>query len=258
MTLHNVYARQRIARGANDVGPNDPDALTFVQQAELGDGWLHPHSSNYTFVVTLTHGEKRGFGVYKPVSGEAPLWDFPTGTLYARECAAYELSRLLDWSLVPPTAVRDGEAGKGSLQLYVPATVDTNFFTLREDHHDGLLKMAVFDVIANNADRKGGHCFTGADGSLWGIDHGLAFHAERKLRTVIWDYAGQRVPEHLLRDVGCVVDQLNDAGSDASVTLSGLLDEREVAALNGRMCRLLEEPVLPSPHSRRDLPWPWL
>ena len=126
MALHNVYPRQRISRGANDVGPNDADALAFVQQAEIGDGWLHPDSSNYTFVVALSLGEKRGFGVYKPASGEAPLWDFPTGTLYARECAAYEMARLLDWRIVPPTVVREGEAGTGSLQLYVPPSEDSN------------------------------------------------------------------------------------------------------------------------------------
>jgi uncharacterized repeat protein (TIGR03843 family) len=258
MTLHNAYARQRITHGRNDVDPGDPRAVEFVQEAEIGDGWLHPHSSNYTFVVELALGDKAGFGVYKPASGETPLWDFPVGTLHARECAAFEMSRLLAWPIVPPTVVREGEAGSGSLQLYVPSPPDSNFFTLRGDHRNEFLRMAVFDVIANNADRKGGHCFTGPNGDVWAVDHGLAFHVEHKLRTVIWDYAGERIPEDLLEDIRCLVEQLTDDSSDASVTLGGLLDAREVAALSARMCWLLEGPILPSIHSRRDLPWPWL
>ena len=124
MTLSRAFPKERIDTGPHDVAPSADDADRFVRLAEIGDGWLHPDSSNYTFVVELRLEGKTGFGVYKPQSGEAPLWDFPAGTLYRRECAAYDLSCLLQWPIVPPTAYRDGELGVGSLQLYVPPVGD--------------------------------------------------------------------------------------------------------------------------------------
>ncbi|MCI0888990.1 MAG: SCO1664 family protein [Chloroflexi bacterium] len=259
MVLYRAFGAAPIKSGPHDVAPADEGAEAFVRDAEIGDGWLHPGASNATFIVELALGATRGLGVYKPRSGEAPLWDFPAGTLHRRECAAYVLSRLLGWSLVPPTVLREGQAGIGSLQLFVPAAGDSNFFTLREEHPDETLRMAVFDVVANNADRKGGHCFMGPDGGVWGLDHGLTFNLEPKLRTVIWDHAGSAVPDGLLRDLRRLDPALRTEGSDADARLGALLAPDEMDALRSRLGALIERPVLPTgPHSRRDLPWPWL
>ena len=258
MTLHQGYPSKEIAEGRHDVGPGDADAEAFVREAQIGDGWLHPRSSNYTFVVELTCDGRSGYGVYKPERGETPLWDFPRGTLYRRECAMYELARALDWGLVPPTVAREGEAGIGSLQLFVPSADDTNFFTMRDSHQDELFRMAVLDVIANNADRKGGHCLTGGDGRLWGVDHGLTFHSERKLRTVIWDFARLEVPEALLADVRRLRDAVCAEDPLETSRMAEFLSAPEMEALRARLQGLVEKPVMPQPYSRRDVPWPWL
>lgn len=256
MTLYRGFDRERIVAGPHDVAPNNPDAARFVREAEMGDGWLHPRSSNYTFVVELRLEGKQGFGVYKPGAGEAPLWDFPPG-LYQRECAAFELAHLLGWGLVPPTVAREGEAGVGSLQLFIPTGEDTNYFTIREEQQAPLFKMAIFDLVANNADRKGGHIFLGPDGLLWGVDHGLTFHAQHKLRTVIWDFAGQPVPDAVLSDLRRLHASLC-ARDESIAALATLLTEAEVAALTSRLERFLAEPVMPHPYSRHDLPYPRL
>ena len=257
MPLYADYPHAEIAAGRHDVPPSSPDAERFVCEAEIGDGWLHPYASNYTFVVRLSRGDQEGHGVYKPHAGERPLWDFPTGTLGRRECAAYEFAKALGWGLIPPTVLREGEAGEGSLQLFVPHDADSNFFTLRDDHAEEAFRLAVFDTLANNADRKGGHCFTGPDRRVWAVDNGLTFHEERKLRTVIWDYSGEAVPSALLADIARVADDLHSGGACARA-LAALLDVAEAQALRERMRRLLAEPSLPSPRTRRDLPWPWL
>ena len=258
MTLSRAFPKERIDTGSHDVAPSADDADRFVRLAEIGDGWLHPDSSNYTFVVELRLEGKTGFGVYKPQAGEAPLWDFPAGTLYRRECAAYDLSCLLQWPIVPPTVYRDSELGVGSLQLYVPPVGGSNFFTLRESHPDELFRMAVFDVIANNADRKGGHCFMAGDAGIWGVDHGLTFNVDHKLRTVIWDFAGQRVPDELLVGLCCASEQLAGGGPGPAACLAERLSPGELAKLRARIDALIERPEMPSPYSRRDLPWPWL
>ncbi len=257
MPLYSHYPHAEITAGRHDVTPSSPDAERFVREAVVGDGWLHPYASNYTFVVQLALDEQEGFGVYKPQAGERPLWDFPTGTLGNRECATYEFAQALGWGLTPPTVLRDGEAGEGSLQLFVPHDTESNFFTLRDDHPEESFRLAVFDVLANNADRKGGHCFVGPDGRVWAVDNGLTFHEERKLRTVIWDYSGDPIPDALLADVARVGDDLDSEGPCTRV-LAALLDGSEVEALRERIRRLLADPVMPSPRHRRDLPWPWL
>ena len=244
--------------GRSDVAPLDPAAESFLAEAEIGQGWLMPGASNHTFLVELCSGSKQGYGIYKPQAGEAPLWDFPDGTLYRRECAAYVASRLLDWPLVPPTVLREGELGVGSLQLYVPPQGQTHYFTLRDEHLDEVFRMAVFDVVVNNADRKSGHCFLGRDGGIWGIDHGLTFHIDRKLRTVIWDFGGERVPTPLLDDLHRLADDLEGDTSTAAVRLAEWLVPREVEALRRRIRALLHDPIMPEPRTRRDIPWPWL
>ena len=164
--------------------------------------------------------------MYKPASGEQSLWDFPSG-LYRREVAAFALSESLGWDLVPPTVERtDGPFGPGSLQLFVAADYEQHYFTLFDegDHDDTLQTMCAFDVVANNADRKSGHVLLGEGGTLWGIDHGLCFHRQHKLRTVIWDYAGEDVPGRLLEELGHLASALPDE-------LTRWLDQAEQDAL---------------------------
>ena len=257
MTLYAHYPYAELAQGRHDAPPSSPCAEAFVRDAEIGDGWLHPAASNYTFVVRLALDGKEGWGVYKPQAGERPLRVFPSGTLHRRERAAYEFCKALGWGLIPPTAIREGEAGEGSLQLFVPHDPESNFFTLRDDHQEEAFRLAVFDLLANNADRKGGHCFPGPDGRVWAVDNGLTFHEEHKLRTVIWDFSGEAVPPDLLADAGRVLRELDDGGACADA-LAGLLAPAELDALRERIRRLLANPAMPSPRARRDLPWPWV
>ena len=242
---------------SSTVAPGDEGAEAFVTKAEIRQAWLMPNASNYTFLVELCQGDERGYGVYKPQAGEAPLWDFPSGTLYRRERATYVMSRLLGWDLVPPTVEREGEMGVGSLQLYVPPVKQSNYFNLLEDHADDALRMAVFDLVVNNADRKAGHCFVAQAGGVWGIDHGLTFNMAPKLRTVIWDFAGQRVPRSLLADLRRLAGEMAVKGA-ALAALGEWLIPQEVAATQQRIKALLADPVMPHPRSRRDVPWPWI
>jgi uncharacterized repeat protein (TIGR03843 family) len=244
--------------GPSDVAPTDADALSFVSEADMGDGWLMPNASNHTFLVELSRGSQHGYCIYKPQVGESPLRDFPTGTLYRRECASYVVSRMLGWSMVPPTVQREGDLGTGSVQLYVPPVGGSQYFLLREEYRLEVLRMAVFDIVVNNADRKAGHCFEDMAGGIWGIDHGLTFHVAHKLRTVIWDFAGQQVPEQLLEELRCLADDLDTVGSDARTELGSWVSSDEVRAVVRRVQSLVEEPIMPEPRSRRDIPWPWL
>ncbi len=216
-----------------------------------------PWSSNGTFLCSVGEtldeaGTPQLAAIYKPLRAERPLWDFPGG-LYRREIAAYELAGQLGWTLVPETVERaDAPLGVGSLQRFVVADFEQHYFTLLDDerHHRSLRRMAVFDAIANNADRKGGHCLLDAEGTIWGIDHGLCFHSEPKLRTVIWDWAGERVEDDLLADVAGLV------GSGPSDALARWLEADEIDALVARAERLLRRRRLPEPRSDRPYPWP--
>ncbi len=244
------------APGPSDVGPDDPDVFTFLSEGALGQAWLLDSVSNYTFLVEVCLGKRRGFGVYKPRAGEAPLWDFPSGTLYLRECAAHVTSRLLGWGLVPPTVQREGEHGVGSFQLYIPPVDGSTYFSVREDHLEEVRRMAVFDMVVNNADRKAGHCFEGQSGGVWGIDHGLTFHVDPKLRTVIWDFAGGPIPQPLVEDVRRLGEQLKKASSESVAELSELLAPEELDAVRRRVDQVTAQPVFPLPFSRRSLPYP--
>lgn len=216
-----------------------------------------PWSSNATFLVALRgdHEEQCLQGIYKPAKGERALWDFPRH-LYRREVAAYELAAWLGWELIPRTVERDGDYGVGSVQLFIDARFEEHYFTLLEkgdaDVVDQLRAMAVFDVLANNADRKGGHCLIDADDHVWGIDQGLCFHTESKLRTVIWDFAGERVGADLLDDVA----RLAEADESALGPLTDHLGEDEIEALLARSRRLLAKPKYPEPRSGHPYPWP--
>ena len=209
-----------------------------------------PWSSNGTFLTKLTAGEDVMLAVYKPGQGERPLWDFPRG-LYRREAAAWVLSELLGWGIVPETIVRDGPFGEGSMQRFVNADFEEHYFTIYEDeqHHPVLRQFAVFDLLANNTDRKSGHVLLGDDGRLWGIDNGLCFHPDPKIRTVIWEFGGERIPDDLLDAVRDVLPKLD--------VLEVLLDEEERDAIRSRGERLLKVKTFPlADPSGRCYPWP--
>ncbi len=213
-------------------------------------------SSNYAFLVSISNGEATTLAVYKPQRGERPLWDFPDGTLCHREVAAFVVSDALGWRIVPPTVLRDGSRGVGSVQLYINNNPEVNYFSLDQRFADRLMQFAAFDYVINNADRKGGHCLLDPDGHLWGIDHGIGFHTAPKLRTVIWDFAGQSVPEEILKDIERVCGQVEDPCSRLRIELDKLLSDAEVAALLARMRRLLQRREYPRPGPGPNYPWP--
>lgn len=212
-----------------------------------------PWSSNATFLVDVRHDDLLLQGVYKPGRGERPLHDFPPG-LYRREAAAWELARQLGWGLIPPTVVRDGPLGEGSVQLYVPCDYDQHFFTLRDDPAQvpALRRLAAFDLVANNTDRKGGHVLLGDDGEVWAVDNALCFHHQFKVRTVAWDWGGEPLEADLLADLDRLVD---DGLSDG---LADLLDPFERDAVLARAAALREAGHLPVDPSGRRVPWPLL
>ncbi|MYB11256.1 MAG: SCO1664 family protein [Acidimicrobiia bacterium] len=231
---------------------DDADAFEILTAGELDVLGRMPWSSNMTFLVDVHVPESPIVqGVYKPVQGERPLWDFPAG-LHKREAAAFELSRALEWDLIPPTVLRDGPLGEGSVQLYVPTDYDEHYFTLREEpaHHRWFQRLCAFDFIINSTDRKGGHILLGHDGRLYGIDNGLSFHCEFKLRTVIWEWAGEPLPDDLAEDVGRLLDE----GLPPEV--GGLLTLFEQDALLTRATALAEEGRFPVDPSGRRHPWP--
>lgn len=212
--------------------------------------------SNYAALVTITDDELQATAVYKPQRGERPLWDFPDGTLCYREVIAYVISKHLGWYLVPPTVLRDGPHGIGSFQLFIDHNPEINYFALDDQYIEQLRQYAIFDYLVNNADRKGGHLLLAADGKLWGIDHGLTFNTIPKLRTVIWDFAGDCIPEHLLEPVGTLLKQLEVADSPLRCQINPLLSSAEITALIRRTRHLLERKTFPQPGPGPNYPWP--
>lgn len=236
--------------------PDRADALSLLEESEMDAYGLIPWGSNYTFLVTLRHPEAGcGYAVYKPRRGESPLYDFPDGTLYRRERAAYVLSQALNWELVPPTIIRDGPYGIGMAQLFVDADTNAHYFTFGAEIPDIARRVALFDCVINNTDRKAGHILRAFDGRVWAIDHGLTFHAAPKLRTVIWDFAGEPLPPALTRDLARLLDTF-EAADGPVAELRALLSHREVEALRRRTERLLDRGVYPQPDSYRSVPWP--
>lgn len=267
--------------------PDDRGALQHGQLTILG---RIRSASNATFLCEATLGEHRVHCVYKPVAGEQPLWDFPNGTLAGRELGAYLISVQLGWNIVPYTIIRVGPAGIGMLQLWVdqPAddtAVDTvttpgldlvdlipsgrvpqGYLPVLQAHdYTGdpvilvhandvrLRRMAVLDVLINNADRKGGHILRALDGSIYGVDHGVCLHTDDKLRTVLWGWAGQRIDDKTLAAVSGLIDALNGPLADA---LTPHLTGAEIAALCRRARDLVDNPVMPRPDRYRPIPWP--
>jgi uncharacterized repeat protein (TIGR03843 family) len=213
---------------------------------------LLPYSSNYTFLARVTLSGTEQLAVYKPRRGETPLWDFPSGTLAAREVAAYEVSAASGWDLVPPTVLRaDAPLGEGSLQLFIQHDPERHLFVLAEEEGRDVRPFAAFDAVINNADRKAGHVIEDAAGKLWAVDHGVAFHVEPKLRTVIWTYADQPLTEEVKTGLTRLAGSPSLRGR-----LDDLLAPEETAATFRRIESLLNNGCFPAPTTSRPLPWP--
>ena len=213
--------------------------------------------SNYSFLAGITGMGEKIEAVYKPLRGEVPLCDFPSETLAAREAAAFEISRALGWDFVPPTVIRqEAPLGKGSLQLFVPHNPDLNYFTFEEKIQNKLRGVVLFDMIINNADRKGSHILLDENEKIWLIDHGLCFHADPKLRTVIWDFSGQTITAGLIKDSLNLNEMLAEQ-SALYQSLTELLDHSEIKAMRSRIEKIAEEKTFPAPEkNRRTYPWP--
>ena len=239
--------------------PHRSDILDVLREAEVEEEALLAAGSNYVFLLKMQHptaGE--GYAVYKPQRGEAPLHDFPSGTLYQREYAAYVVSEALGWRLIPPTTVReDLGAGLGVLQLFIEHDPAQHYFTLKDERIDEMKRIAASDWLTNNADRKGGHCLLARDGRLWCIDQGLTFHADEKLRTVIWDFQGQPVPQPILADIARFAEELH-RDSELRAELASLISPRELARLEERAGLIDKLRVYPSPPPYRPYPWPMI
>ncbi|MDV7135807.1 SCO1664 family protein [Williamsia muralis] len=246
-------------------------------------------ASNATLVCDAVVGETSVRCVYKPVRGEQPLWDFPDGTLAGREVASYLVSEALGWSVIPVTLLRDGPFGPGMVQRWIDTPEPSDGLPTRLDvvdlcspdlvpegwkvilsaidargedvvlvHADDprLQRMAVLDVLINNADRKGGHVLEGLDGQVYGVDHGICLHSDDKLRTVLWGWAGENVPAHLLEDVSGLLDALREETSPLREQLRGLITAAEIEALAMRAAIMLGDPVMPDANRSRPIPWP--
>ncbi len=231
--------------------------LTTLQKGSLAVQGEFMWGSNYTFLVEVQHGGNVLKAVYKPTRGERPLWDFPAATLARREVAAYLVSEALEWHLVPATIYRrQGPIGPGSLQLFVEHEPEYHYFNFREEDRQRLRIVALFDTLVNNADRKGSHILIDAENRMWLIDHGICFHAEDKLRTVIWDFAGEAVPDNLCKDLRIFRQKLK-ASSELVESLRHNLNGDEIQALAMRVDRLLVSGRFPNPNpNRRFQPWP--
>ncbi|CAN5913751.1 SCO1664 family protein [soil metagenome] len=241
---------------AMDPSPSERCAAELLRAAELEVLGVLAGASNHTLLVRLA-ADGEHFAVYKPQRGERPLWDFPEGTLHRREVAACRVSDFLGWGVVPPTVLRDGPLGVGSVQQFMLHDPAEHYFTLVDDpaRHGRLAQLATFDLLINNADRKGGHVLRVHDPDrLVGIDHGLTFHVQPKLRTVIWDLGGRAVDDAWRADLQRLAEQL--AGGDTDL-VADLLDTEEVAVLGRRAGLLADRPTLPDPpRDHRPYPWP--
>lgn len=231
--------------------------LEALSRGEIAIESAMPYSSNYTLLTRVEHEGLQLLGIYKPRRGERPLWDFPRGTLYRREAAAYVISEGLGFGLVPPTVVRNGPYGVGALQLFIHNDEDAHLFTmLKEGGYEATLRrLCVFDCVINNADRKSGHGLKGLDGRLWAIDHGICFHFEPKLRTVLWDFVGEPLGPELISAL-CGLRTSLEASDAPARLLDDLLDKAELRALRRRLDRLIETGDFPAPGPGPNVPWP--
>lgn len=230
-------------------------ALNLLRDGEMREAHgLLPWSSNYCFLMGIADGELEALTVYKPRRGERPLWDFPDGTLCQREVAAFLVSEALGWHIVPPTILRDGPHGLGSVQLFIGHDADQNYFNFGPEYRYQLMRIALFDHLINNADRKGGHCLLDKQGKIWAIDHGICFHTQSKLRTVIWDFAGERIPRALVEDVRALCETLSEL--NVARMLSKMLSRAEIEALLRRAEQIADSGEFCAPGPGRNYPWP--
>jgi uncharacterized repeat protein (TIGR03843 family) len=231
------------------------DPIEHLRRGEVEIEGRMPFSSNATFLVHVVHEGRSHPAIYKPVRGERPLWDFDPG-LHRREVAAYLLSEATGLGVVPPTVLRDGPIGEGSFQWFVTADHREHYFTILESHpelHDRLRDIAALDVLANNTDRKSGHCLLvpSDDGpaSVWAIDNGLCFSREFKLRTVIWDFGDEPLPDHVIDAANRLLDRI-------PLDIAALLADEEVEAIQGRAAWMVKERRFPVDETGRRYPWP--
>jgi len=234
------------------------DAINIIKNGKVANEvGLMRWGSNYTFLVDVTLDDTQLLAVYKPRQGERPLWDFPDGTLCNRETASYVTSEALGWAIVPPTVLREGSRGIGSVQLFIDHDPEDHYFTFDKLRLSTQLeRVAIFDAITNNADRKGGHCLLDEDEHIWGIDHGLTFNATHKLRTVVWDYAGQAIPQSILDDLEKLCKSLDDDQDEYTRAMNDLLSDTEMRMMRVRLDRLLTNKIFPLPGSGPNRPWP--
>jgi len=232
------------------------DPIDHLLRGEVEVEGRMPYSSNATFLVHVCRDGHSHPAIYKPVRGERPLWDFEPG-LHRREVATYLLSEALGFGVIPPTVLRDGPLGEGSLQWFVVADHRQHYFTIHDAHpelHDRLRAMALLDVLANNTDRKSGHVLLrpaqdGRKPSVWGIDNGLCFSADFKLRTVIWEFGDEAIPEPWLERVGALCERV-------PLEIAALLRDDEVEALQGRAAWCVTNRRFPTDPTGRRYPWP--
>jgi hypothetical protein len=215
-----------------------------------------PYSSNHTFLARCRTATSEALAVYKPARGERPLWDFGQGSLYRRELAAYLVSEALGWGFVPPTVIRDdAPLGRGSVQLYIEHDPEQHYLTLLPGREPLFRALALFDIVCNNADRKSGHCLLDASGRVWAVDHGLTFHCDDKLRTVIWDFAGKPVGPSECEAMTRLGRALQE-GQPLGKRLGELLTQEELSTLLIRVAERLGPSTYPHPASSWSFPWP--
>ena len=238
--------------------PDKKKILYALQKGEISTQGQFIQGSNYTFQGQTTYDGQTYAVVYKPIRGEQPLWDFPIGSLARREVAAFLVSDSLGWDLVPPTVYRqDGSYGPGSVQYYVEHDPDYHYFNFTPTDVQRLRPAVVFDMLINNADRKASHVLKDPFGHIWLIDHGVCFHTEDKLRTVIWNFAGEPISAALASDLLNFEHKLNKPGGRLANLLCTLLSTKEVEELSQRTRRLVQIENFPNPATdRRPYPWP--
>ena len=213
------------------------ELLNLLSEGEVTECQPIPYGSNYTFLLRV-QGRSQVLGIYKPRDGEVPLSDFPRGTLYLREYATYLVASAVNWTFVPPTVIRDGPYGIGSLQLFVQHDSRVNPLTVLDRYPDDLRRICLFDWIANNADRKPGHCLLDSEGQVWGIDHGLTFNTYPKLRTWIWAFGGESLLAEHRADLGGLLRQLGNR-RELREALAELLSKEEIDAFIHRTRMML-------------------
>ncbi|CAN5573612.1 SCO1664 family protein [soil metagenome] len=236
--------------------PSSQQVLEVLEHGSFETVGLLPYSSNYAFLATACLGGVEVKAVYKPRQGERPLWDFPPGTLAAREYAAYLISEAGEWGVVPPTVLRtSAPMGEGSVQQFIDHDPNRHYFVLAEERPGDFPSLAAFDIVINNADRKAGHVIEDATGRLWAVDHGLSFNVEDKLRTVIWEFAADPLGAELVEQLRSLRDKLRDPHGLGG-ELKTLLSRTEAAATLHRTESLIDAGRFPVPESEYRLPWP--